>query len=524
MHAPDRPQSISARVPVSEALAGRTVDGAGGSIPDFDTERALAGIALCPDNDAALADIAAAGLKESDFQTPAGRIVLAALDLHAAGRPVDLLFIRERLAPETLDAIGGPLALNRLVDAAPPVAHAGHYLATLREEGVKRRIATLAARWVEAARNGSNAGDILVEMRRAIAEEGEILTPSAPLTVDAGEWFDSEPPPPRFILDGTIEGGDKGSIIAKSKERKSFFTLQLVLCVAAGRPFLCWDVPRRCRVLLVQFEIKATHFQRRFRMMAAALGFDKRSLGDRLAVVNARGWGHTGPLAIAEIGAMARKHKAELIVIDPYYKVAEGDENAARDMKPTLAAFDRLAETGAAVLYVHHDAKGDAGARAIQDRGAGSGVTGRDDDFRFVLCPHDSEQGGAVLETMRRNFKPQDPVTIRWNDRGCFEYLQGVVAVKQSKPTTSKPPVASYREGALKLVSKKPLSVADFKARIQAMPGMSRDRARELVYTLTDGDTAPLAIHEERRKGFHEKVIGTREQIERLERLERREA
>ena len=497
---------------------------AGGSIPDFDTERALAGLALSPDNDAALVDMAAACMKESDFQTPAGRIVLAALDLHVAGKPVDLLFIRERLTPETLDAIGGAVGLNRLVDDAPPVKNAGHYIATLREEGVKRRIATLATRWLEAARNGSNAGDILIEMRRAIDAEGETLTPSTLAAMDAGDWFDTEPPPTRFILDGTIEGGDKGSIIAKSKERKSFFALQLAICVAAGRPFLCWDVPRRCRVLLVQFEIKATHFQRRFRFMTGALGFNKLNLGDRLAVVNARGWGHTGPGAVAEIGTMAKRHKAELIVIDPYYKIAEGDENAARDMKPTLAAFDRLAETGAAVLYVHHDAKGDAGARAIQDRGAGSGVTGRDDDFRFVLCPHDSEQGGAVLETMRRNFKPQDPVTIRWNDRGCFEYLEGVIAVKQSKPKPNKPPVASYREGALKLVSQNPMPIADFKARIRAMPGMTRERAQELVFFLTDGEAAPLAIHEKRAKGIHDKDIGTRAQIERLELLERREA
>jgi len=523
MKTPDRPQTISARVPVTEALAGRTADGAGGSIlPDFDAERALAGIALCPNNTAALKLLAAAGLKETDFQTPAGRVVLAAVDGHRRGKPIDLLTIRERLTPETIERLGGPVAFNRLVDDAPPVAHAEYHLAQFRDACTKRRLASLFANWQAAIDAGTKTGEIIADIRQMV--EAETLTPSTPAAIDAGEWFDSEPPPPRFIMDGTIEGGDKGSIIAKSKERKSFLALQLALCVSAGRPFLCWDVPCRCRVLLVQFEIKATHFQRRFRMMTAALGFDKLNLGDRLAVVNARGWGHTGPGAVHEIGEMAKRHRAELIVIDPFYKVAEGDENAARDMKPTLAAFDRLAETGAAVLYVHHDAKGDAGARAIQDRGAGSGVTGRDDDFRFVLCPHDSEQGGAVLETMRRNFKPQDPVTIRWNDRGCFEYLQGVVAVKQSKPTTNRPPVASYREGALKLVSKKPLPVADFKARLQSMPGMSRDRARELAFILTDGDAAPLAIHEERRKGFHEKVIGTREQVERLERLERRES
>ena len=53
---------------------------------------------------------------------------------------------------------------------------------------------------------------------------------------------------------------------------------------------------------------------------------------------------------------------------------------------------------------------------------------------------------------------------------------------------------------------------------------MSRDRARDLAFALTDGEAAPLAIHENRRKGHHSKLIGTHEQIERLEQLERRDA
>jgi RecA-family ATPase len=34
-----------------------------------------------------------------------------------------------------------------------------------------------------------------------------------------------------------------------------------------------------------------------------------------------------------------------VVILDPLYKLLEGDENSAQDMKPLLAGFDRLAET-----------------------------------------------------------------------------------------------------------------------------------------------------------------------------------
>ena len=79
-----------------------------------------------------------------------------------------------------------------------------------------------------------------------------------------------------------------------------------------------------------------------------------------------------------QITPIVKRVGAELVVIDPLYKLVNGDENSAQDMK---AYFDRvMRETGAALLYVHHDAKGSAGDRNIRDRGAGSGVLARDYD------------------------------------------------------------------------------------------------------------------------------------------------
>ena len=119
--------------------------------PEGDHEAALAGICLAPDNAAALDDIAVAGITAEDFTTPAGHVVVAALNLREAGRPVDLYSLPGHLSAETLAALGGPVGLNRLVDGAPPTAHAAFHCANLIEVGTKRRLSTLARGWLQRA-------------------------------------------------------------------------------------------------------------------------------------------------------------------------------------------------------------------------------------------------------------------------------------------------------------------------------------------------------------------------------------
>ena len=85
--------------------------------------------------------------------------------------------------------------------------------------------------------------------------------------------------------------------------------------------------------------------------------------------------------------------------------------------KPILAVFDRvIRDTGAALLYVHHDAKGSAGDRNIRDRGAGSGVLARDYDCCITLTAHRNDKNAAVINTLLRNYAPQQPFVSEFCD------------------------------------------------------------------------------------------------------------
>jgi hypothetical protein len=129
------------------------------------------------------------------------------------------------------------------------------------------------------------------------------------------------------------------------------------------------------------------------------------------------------------IEGVARSIEAQVIIFDPLYKLMDGDENAAHEVKPTLRAFDKLAEaTGAAVIYTHHDPKGNAAERDIRDRGAGSNVLSRDYDACITLTPHRDEPDAAVVGVLLRNYPPQDSFCIQWAD-GHYEVADDLVAL-----------------------------------------------------------------------------------------------
>jgi len=250
-----------------------------------------------------------------------------------------------------------------------------------------------------------------------------------PPIVNAATWMETEPPPHDPILTDVFDAGDKVCIIAGSKMRKSFFALDMMIHLAAGQSFLNWTVVRPLTVLIIQPEIRDHHYHRRFRRVWEAAG--KPEIADRLHIMNARGF----EVSIDSVTKQAEKIGAEVVLFDPLYKFTTGDENASCDMKPVLAQFDRLAQsTGAAVMYVHHDPKGDASERDIRDRGAGSNVLGRDYDACITLTAHRDNPDTAVIGTLLRNYPPQEQFCATWtNGRFLYDYNAAPITGRAGK-------------------------------------------------------------------------------------------
>ncbi|MCX7009226.1 MAG: hypothetical protein NTY53_18605 [Kiritimatiellaeota bacterium] len=76
--------------------------------------------------------------------------------------------------------------------------------------------------------------------------------------------------------------------------------------------------------------------------------------------------------------------------------------------------IERLAvQSGAAVAFGAHFAKGNASSKDAIDRISGSGVWARDPDAVMVATPH-QEADAFTVECRLRNHAPLDPFCIRW--------------------------------------------------------------------------------------------------------------
>jgi 5S rRNA maturation endonuclease (ribonuclease M5) len=330
---------------------------------------------------------------------------------------------------------------------------------------------------------------------------------------NVSEWLLETPDAPDQILVDTFDTRDKIAIIGSSKMKKSFFMLMLLICIAAGRDFLRWRVPKPRRVVLIQLEIQAAHFHKRVLNITRSMGINPKDLGDRFHVINCRGLGVEGQEGIDLIGRVVESYKPEVISFDPLYKIAIGAENAIEDAKLILNSFDALIEkTGAAIAYVHHDAKGQSGDRDIRDRGAGSNVISRDYDACITLTPHVSDVDATVVEAMIRNYRPQDPFTALWvTDEKTggyrFDISEEIAPTKKTSRTrTQAPSLSTYFDTARKILDHE-LEIAVFKETFKKQTGLANNRIDDFISWATAGGNPILTTREERGKGKHKKWI-----------------
>lgn len=303
---------------------------------------------------------------------------------------------------------------------------------------------------------------------------------------DGAKLIDEYPTEPEQIISGICDCGDKLCIIGPSKCRKSYFALQLALCLATGAEFLGMEIQKPRRVLLVQNEINHPHFHRRLRDMAITLGITSHDVGENLTYINMRG----APLTIDEICDCAIQNQSEMIILDPVYKMLTGEENAAEDWRPLLASFDRLARTtNATICYIHHDKKGAPGASQLSDRGAGSGILARDYDAAMFLAEHETQPDHYVLDFLLRNYPAKDAVTLSWAE-GKFNQETKIAPQIATKfnGNIKKQTTEQLVDAALSELSTEPIDLTTLRSTLRNQLGIPFHRACEVLEAIKKDD------------------------------------
>jgi hypothetical protein len=233
-----------------------------------------------------------------------------------------------------------------------------------------------------------------------------------PPIVSGADFTAQQHTEPAQVISGVLHRGSKGIYAGPSKACKTWVLLDLAFAVAAGDSWL--DFPTaQGRVLYINFELQPFALHKRLHAIAGAR--DTCVPAD-LHIWNLRG--HARPLCelVPHILRHAKDEGYSLIVPDPIYKTLAGrNENDAGDIGELCLELDDLAvQTGAAIFFGHHFAKGNAAGKNHIDRASGSGVWARDPDAILTATENEAE-GCFSIEMTLRNFAPVDPFAVRWN-------------------------------------------------------------------------------------------------------------
>ena len=199
---------------------------------------------------------------------------------------------------------------------------------------------------------------------------------------------------PPFLIGGLLYQGDKILISGPPKAGKSILLLKLAVAVATGTMWLGRPVTKGT-VVYVNFEIRDNAFRDRYFRLISALGLTPEK--GKLIALNLRG-NDCGEGGTDFVDALIEKlvtleTAPSLIIIDPFYKLGAGDENAVGDVHRVLKRIDEVAHvTGASVGIVHHHPKYAQGHKSPIDRASGSGVFGRDFDCIVDLMQLDTSK------------------------------------------------------------------------------------------------------------------------------------
>lgn len=228
------------------------------------------------------------------------------------------------------------------------------------------------------------------------------------------------------LIDGVLRRGHKMILNAPSKAGKSFALIELSIAIASGGEWLGCKCSTG-RVMYMNFELDSADCLNRYKDIFDKLFSDFKdsskleNIEKNISVWNLRGVNESMDVLTPEIIKRCKDGGYSCIIIDPLYKVMNGDENKPDTVAATASCFDEIAtKTGAAVVYSHHFAKGDSSEKNAIDKGSGSGVLARDPDAILNIQPleeitNDKRPAFELEFAALRSFKEKDSIRL-WFD------------------------------------------------------------------------------------------------------------
>lgn len=287
------------------------------------------------------------------------------------------------------------------------------------------------------------------------------------------EWIQTPPPETPWIIPGLLPEGVPSVLAARGGVGKSWLALQACVALATGKPFLGIPLGEPRSSVFLSFEDTEDVMHRRVHQLVSLYRSfgdwtrEDTDLVDRNFLCGFVDWKARGattylPLLVPRLQGFYEYIQGVgiqpgLLVVDTFARVADGDENAVKDVRPVMTAALQLADiTGATPLILHHVGKGQDGIRGnggkkptLTDRmamdwvrGAGAIVDNsrsviqitvlREDEAESVSLDADTARHGgyAVLGSTKMNgAKRGDWVLIEQTDCGAWVPMRDGVEI-----------------------------------------------------------------------------------------------
>jgi hypothetical protein len=207
-------------------------------------------------------------------------------------------------------------------------------------------------------------------------------TPSASssLLVSAPEFVAQVPEVVDWMVEGVIERGSNGFIVANPKTGKSWSATDLAISLALGCDWLGFKIPRPVKVALISREDNPALTGWRMRHLTAGKGSSPELLQTNLYLNTRR---QSPELMLDNTQQMAEMTDAlktlgtEFVIFDVFNILHAADENDAQEMRRVMKRLTQLQqEVGCNIGVIHHFSKGTDGMSLTQRLRGSSAISG----------------------------------------------------------------------------------------------------------------------------------------------------
>ncbi|MDD4156230.1 MAG: DNA methyltransferase [Candidatus Cloacimonetes bacterium] len=150
-----------------------------------------------------------------------------------------------------------------------------------------------------------------------------------PRIISVAEFLSNPSKLPEEVIESVVRQGHKMMISGASKSGKSFLLIELAIALAEGTKWLGFQC-RISKVMYINLEIDRNSLIHRFMDIYEALGIKPKN-AHSISIWNLRGSSKALDELIPELIQKATLQGADVIILDPIYKVMMGDENNATD-------------------------------------------------------------------------------------------------------------------------------------------------------------------------------------------------